>query len=265
MFFLLIFWSIPVAAIQALANLEEIFALFHGDAEQTLGSKENVVTMQGLLAVLILDIWLGIIPLIAELLTFFQRKGYRGKHEMLVMTKYFDCLLFMVLLVTVITGSALNGANSFQDYAQNIVDSISEVINHLATGLSNMSCYFLLYVLLNAFFVDSHRNVPPRFFLHEITEIARAEQVGDGRWWLFSRNVLRTQNICSFSGCAENANALCCSAKVPLFGVVFEDDADSDHFDDVFCDEPNYVDSGFGVLCVRGLCVYIQSVHELGA
>merc|ERR1712013_711442 len=31
MFFLLIFWSIPVAAIQALANLETIFATFHAD------------------------------------------------------------------------------------------------------------------------------------------------------------------------------------------------------------------------------------------
>jgi len=151
MFFLLIFWSIPVAAIQALANLDELFELFHGDAERTLGSKERVATMQGLLAVLILDLWLGILPLIAEILTFFQRKGYRGKHEMLVMTKYFDCLVFMVLLVTVISGSALNNAHSFSDYAHNIVDSISEIVNHLANGLSDMSCYFLLYVLLNAF------------------------------------------------------------------------------------------------------------------
>merc|ERR1712113_1383062 len=94
---------------------------------------------------------LMIIPEIAEFLTKFQRKTHRGRMEMLVMTKYFDCLVFMVLLVTVITGTTVSNADNFSDYAQNIVSSLSTIVNSLADGLSNMSIYFLLYVLLNTF------------------------------------------------------------------------------------------------------------------
>ena len=116
MFFLLIFWSIPVSAIQVLANLDNIFEAFGGSASKTFGGEENVATLQGALTVLILDLWLGILPSITDALTSIQRKAYRGRHEMLSMTKYFDCLVFMVLLVTVVAGSALNGATDFADY-----------------------------------------------------------------------------------------------------------------------------------------------------
>eukprot|EP00483_Globobulimina_turgida_P007790 UN07805 len=57
----------------------------------------------------------------------------------------------MVLLVTVITGSIVPNADNFSGYAQNIVSSLSTIVNSLADGLSNMSVYFLLYVLLNTF------------------------------------------------------------------------------------------------------------------
>ena len=92
-----------------------------------------------------------LIPVIATLLTKIQRKAYRGRLEMLVMTKYYDCLVFMVLLVTVITGTTVSNADNFSDYAQNIVSSMGTIVNSLADGLSNMSIYFLLYVLLNTF------------------------------------------------------------------------------------------------------------------
>eukprot|EP00483_Globobulimina_turgida_P002077 UN02079 len=67
------------------------------------------------------------------------------------MTKYYDCLVFQVLLVTVIAGSVANGAGSFAETATNLVESINNIFDELANGLSNMSVYFLLYVLLNTF------------------------------------------------------------------------------------------------------------------
>ena len=100
---------------------------------------------------IILDLWLQLIPVIVTLLTKVQRKAYRGRLEMLVMTKYYDCLVFMVLLVTVITGTIVSNADTFSDYIENIISSMSTIINSLADGLSNMSIYFLLYVLLNTF------------------------------------------------------------------------------------------------------------------
>eukprot|EP01084_Bolivina_argentea_P103800 185901_1 len=117
-FFLWIFWSIPVVGLQAVANLDNVFKTFHGDAAKTFGNKERVATLQGVLTVLILDLWLGLLPIIGEILTFIQRKAYRGRHEMLVMTKYFDCLVFMVLLVTVVSGSIISGGNDLVSYSE---------------------------------------------------------------------------------------------------------------------------------------------------
>eukprot|EP01084_Bolivina_argentea_P307010 530595_1 len=151
MFFLLIFWSIPVAGIQAVANLENMFKLFGGNINSLNLQPSTIATIQGSLAVLILDLWLQLLPIIADILTKIQKKPYRGRHEMLVMTKYYDCLVFMVLLVTVVTGTALNGADSFSEYATNIISSINIIFDKLANGLSEMSVYFLLYVLLNTF------------------------------------------------------------------------------------------------------------------
>merc|ERR1719242_2078747 len=105
MFFLWILWSIPVAAIPTLANLETIF--------EDLGvsnpfSSTMTSLLQGYISVLVLDLWLMIIPEIVEFLTKIQRKTHRGRLEMLTMTKYFDCLVFMVMLVTTITGTIIS-------------------------------------------------------------------------------------------------------------------------------------------------------------
>eukprot|EP01084_Bolivina_argentea_P307011 530596_1 len=150
MLLLMFFWSIPVALIQGLANLDHIFAFFGGNVDHYF-SEGTQAYLQGTLTVLILDLWLALIPIVVELLTKIQRKTHRGRLEMLVMTKYYDCLVFMVLLVTVVTGTTISNADSFGDYAQNIISSLSTIVNSLANGLSNMSVYFLLYVLLNTF------------------------------------------------------------------------------------------------------------------
>merc|ERR1712129_235226 len=84
---------------------------------------------------------------------------------MLVMQKYFDCLVVMVLLVTVITGTTVSNANNFADYAENIVSSLSTIVDSMANGLSNMSVYFMLYVLLNAFIWLPLELYRPSFFI----------------------------------------------------------------------------------------------------
>lgn len=148
MFWLVILWSIPVAAIQTLANLETIFEAF--DITSPFDST-TLSLLQGYISVLILDLWLMIIPEIVEFLTKVQRKTHRGRLEMLTMTKYFDCLIFMVMLVTVITGTIVSGASDFEDILTNLANELSSLLDDLADGLSNMSVYFMLYVLLNAF------------------------------------------------------------------------------------------------------------------
>eukprot|EP00485_Elphidium_margaritaceum_P003238 CAMPEP_0202690086 /NCGR_PEP_ID=MMETSP1385-20130828/5203_1 /ASSEMBLY_ACC=CAM_ASM_000861 /TAXON_ID=933848 /ORGANISM="Elphidium margaritaceum" /LENGTH=921 /DNA_ID=CAMNT_0049345315 /DNA_START=42 /DNA_END=2807 /DNA_ORIENTATION=+ len=150
MFFLLIFWSIPVAAIQGLANLEAIFNAFDANIDDYL-NETTVTWLQGSLTVLILDLWLLIIPAIVTALTRFQHKTHRGRLETIVLVRYYDCLVFMVLLVTVITGTTVSNAENFADYAENIVSSMNAIVNLLADGLSNMAIYFMLYVLLNTF------------------------------------------------------------------------------------------------------------------
>ena len=150
MTFLLIFWSIPVIGIQGLANLEELFDTFGGDIHDYL-TNPTIAYLQGSLTVLILDLWLSSIPLISDLLSKLQKPIDRRQSELLIISKYYLCLIFMVLLVTVITSTILNGANNYEDYFKNFVDNIGNIANLLANGLSNMSIYFLLYILLNTF------------------------------------------------------------------------------------------------------------------
>lgn len=136
MVFLLIFWSIPVAAIQTLANLETIFEAFNIESPF---SSSTLSLLQGYISVLVLDLWLMLIPEVVEFLTKIQRKSHRGRLEQLVMTKYFDCLVFMVLLVTVVIGTIVSGASDFSDIAQNLISSLSSILDDLADGLTNMS------------------------------------------------------------------------------------------------------------------------------
>merc|ERR1711920_608500 len=57
MLLLLVFWSIPVIAIQGLANLDSLFKAFGGDVNDVFGPK-TVLWLQGSLTVLVLDVFL---------------------------------------------------------------------------------------------------------------------------------------------------------------------------------------------------------------
>ena len=150
MIFLLIFWSIPVVGIQGLANLQQLFSTFNGDIHKYL-SDSTISYLQGSLTVLILDFVLLSVPIIVDYLTKLSKPMNKTIYELSVLSKYYMCLLFMVLLVTVITSAILNGASDYKDYFENFVNNIGNIADLLANGLSNMSIYFLLYLLLNTF------------------------------------------------------------------------------------------------------------------
>ena len=102
---------------------------------------------------------------------------------MLVMTKYFDCLVFMVLLVTVVANSTFSGANDFVGYTENIVKNIPSLIDNLADGLSQMSVYFLLYVLLNAFIWLPVELFRPRYWMLKKLKLPEPNRFVYSEWY----------------------------------------------------------------------------------
>eukprot|EP01083_Nonionella_stella_P026672 73488_1 len=147
---MLLFWSIPVVLIQGLANMEVIFALFDADIHDVF-SASSIAWLQGTVTVLVLDIWLCSVPSIVDLFSAAEGASDRAHHELSILKKYYVCLVFMVLLVTVISSTALSGANDYEDLFKNIANHVGNIADLLADGLSNMSVYFLLYILVNTF------------------------------------------------------------------------------------------------------------------
>ncbi|ETO08810.1 hypothetical protein RFI_28577, partial [Reticulomyxa filosa] len=143
---MLLFWSVPVTAIQVLANLNTFCDVTKWNCEKVFG--QNLMSfVQAWFAVLILDVWLISLPGLCRTLSSWQYKTTLAKVEQHTLRKYFDCLLCMVLLVSVFAGI---GSYNINRFVHDLAHSASSWLHILAEGLSRMSTYFILYVLLNA-------------------------------------------------------------------------------------------------------------------
>eukprot|EP01084_Bolivina_argentea_P307009 530594_1 len=176
MLLLMFFWSIPVALIQGLANLDHIFAFFGGNVDHYF-SEGTQAYLQGTLTVLILDLWLSLLPLVAAAFTAIQHETSRGKAEVLIMQKYYWCLIVMVLLVTVLSSMSLVG---MKDLLQ---EGVNEILQTFAQGLSQMSTYFLLYVLLNTFIWLPLELYRPSYFLMKLFKHPEANRFVYSTWF----------------------------------------------------------------------------------
>lgn len=147
---LLVFWSIPVIAIQGLANLQSLYDLWDGNALNDF-SQNQLNFVSGFLSVLVLDIYMALLPTIMELFSKILKPSHRGQHEIAIMSRFYTCLVFMIMLVTVMASTFLSGGSNIVDYFKNFTENIEHIADLLGEGLASMSIYFLLYILLNTF------------------------------------------------------------------------------------------------------------------
>ncbi|ETO08481.1 hypothetical protein RFI_28906, partial [Reticulomyxa filosa] len=124
---LLLFWSIPSTAIQGLANIQPIFERGGINLNHVLGAA-FVSWLEGFLSILLLNVWLSLVPVIISNLK-----------------KYFDCLLVMLVLVTAVCGTILKNLETLQWQLEPFIKS-------MAYGLSQMSVYFMMYLLHQGLF-----------------------------------------------------------------------------------------------------------------
>lgn len=94
---------------------------------------------------------MGTLPIMMALFSNILKPSHRGQHEIAIMSRYYTCLVFMIMLVTVVASTFLNGGSDIWDYFANFADQVGDIANLLAEGLASMSIYFLLYILLNTF------------------------------------------------------------------------------------------------------------------
>lgn len=165
---LLVFWSIPVASIQAIANLDELFSAAFDINLYDYLSSDLIAYIQGSLSVLVLDVFLMTLPFICKKLTQLERKTSYGREEMVILNKYYDTLVFCVLLVTVLSSVVATSVENF-------VESFSSIFSLLASSLASMSTYFLLYVLLNTFLWLPLELYRPSYFLKKWFRVERLD------------------------------------------------------------------------------------------
>ena len=123
-----------------------------------------------------MDLFLLILPQVCEQLTKLQRKVSRGREEIATMTKYFDCLVVMVLLITVLAGTAFSSLSSLAGSLQSLFDT-------LATSLISISTYFMLYILLNAFIWLPLELFRPGYFMKNFFGMREANRFAYAKWY----------------------------------------------------------------------------------
>lgn len=94
---------------------------------------------------------MALLPTIMELFSKILKPSHRGQHEIAIMSRFYACLVFMIMLVTVMASTFLSGGSNIVDYFKNFTENIEHIADLLGEGLASMSIYFLLYILLNTF------------------------------------------------------------------------------------------------------------------
>lgn len=78
---LILTWSVPITAVQGLANLHSTCKALHwGDCTKNM-SDSTKVFIEGWLSVLVLSVWLLMLPVLCKALTYMQRKTSKGRVE----------------------------------------------------------------------------------------------------------------------------------------------------------------------------------------
>ncbi|KAI9271894.1 hypothetical protein BDA99DRAFT_501259 [Phascolomyces articulosus] len=140
---IVIFWAIPVAFVQLVANIDSLskilpFLAGLKDLPSTL-----VGIIQGILPAVALAILISLVPVVFRILSKNEGIPQKSMVDLSLLHKYFFFLFVDVVLVSTIVGGAIQAISEF-------LKNPLSIINILAESLPKASTFFITYVLLQA-------------------------------------------------------------------------------------------------------------------
>jgi len=138
---LTIFWIPPVIAITALTSIDSLSKSF-----PSLGPlfHQSIVAgfITGTLPALILSAYMGLLPVILQVIAKFEGHVSEGEAQRSVLNKHYLFLLLNVLLVSTVS-------NSFLQSIDAIIHDPTSIDDRLGESLPQHSTFFISYTLLN--------------------------------------------------------------------------------------------------------------------
>ncbi|KNC53885.1 early responsive to dehydration protein [Thecamonas trahens ATCC 50062] len=142
-FFLVVFWAIPVSALAVMANFNKLAETFPVLEPVITFSPALIGFVQALVPTILLLVFMSLLPKI--LLTFGKKEGIASNAELQksVMIRFFTFQLFNVLLVVTLAGS-------FLGVASELAEGPFTVISLLGSSIPAVANFYVAYVLLQA-------------------------------------------------------------------------------------------------------------------
>ncbi|KAI8149766.1 hypothetical protein BJV82DRAFT_642216 [Fennellomyces sp. T-0311] len=140
---IVIFWAIPVAFVQAIANIDSLTEVLPFLAGLKNLPETAVGIIQGILPAVALAILVSLVPIIFRYLSKQEGIPQKSMVDLSLLHKYFFFLFVDVVLVSTIAGGAFQAIG---DIAKNPLS----IINTLAESLPKASTFFITYVLLQS-------------------------------------------------------------------------------------------------------------------
>lgn len=142
---LILFWVIPTAIIQSLANIQELskLAVFSWLRFVNRLGLELSGFIQGLLPAMVLEVVMIIVPKLIRRFVMMQRIPSKVEVEREVLKKMIAFLYFSHLIYVVLSGSLL-------EYADEIIQNPSNIVSLMSTSIPQQGTFMMNVVLLAA-------------------------------------------------------------------------------------------------------------------
>lgn len=158
LFLLVFFWSVPVSLLSSFLSLDSLANAFPNSIGVLVESMPPLLKdlIQGLIPSIILSIWMGILPIILYALCMFEGIEAFSWIDLSLFSKLFFYNIWNTLLIFAISGSIWNALDA-------IINNPSEIPQMLASALTGVSPFFMVYIFLNGFIMLPLRLLLPGY------------------------------------------------------------------------------------------------------
>ncbi|OUM63314.1 hypothetical protein PIROE2DRAFT_10155 [Piromyces sp. E2] len=156
---LILLWTIPVAFISSLINLDTIYSVFPSLGKVVSGLGPTVAnTAKNIIPITVLSIWLSFLPDILQKFSELQGIETYSWIEQSLLSKYFFYQLFNILLIFTVVGTIFKTITE-------ILNDPKSIIRILAEQFPKVSPFFMNYVILQGFLCLPLQLINPGSFI----------------------------------------------------------------------------------------------------
>ncbi|KAI9280733.1 hypothetical protein BY458DRAFT_450940 [Sporodiniella umbellata] len=214
---LIVFWFVPVVLLSSLMSINTLGYIVPGLAAKL---RENAATrsfMTSFVPTIVLNIVTSVLPLIFDVLGYYQGLRSRSAIDESTFSKYFFFLIFFTLIVFTLAGT------SIQTIALNFANNPASILEKLATTFPSIAPFFINYTILQGFLMMPMNllllgSLIIRGFFHVFLCSSPREHAENRAPWAFSYGTMYPVPLLIFVVVLEYS---CISPLILLFGTIY--------------------------------------------